>query len=435
MKKLSLVLILSLSLQAVTIEEAWQELQNSDEGLKASKESIQIVQKKQEAAKSMYLPSVTLSGSYTHLDEPIKIEDDLKLPLLGELPIRVDLSEQDVFLAGLDMLWPLYTGGKIDATQSILKAQVDEQKAKAQIKEDKKFLLLVKYYYGVIVSESLYKTRLKAQEALQIHYNNAKKLYENAQIAHIEVLHAKVNYENAKIETTKARHKLEIAQSALNSLLGQQIDPTSSLHVKSIEKTEDTFKNLMKENSSVLKIFDDKKRQSDELLRIKKAAWHPLVVGYGHYNLYKDDSILSESMPRWIAGVRIQIDILKRRDRSSEIESAKIINAKVKSLKAEALQNLLLLVEKTYKEAQSAYEEYNALGSSIELAQENYRVRKISFNEGLSTSVELVEAQTMLEGIETKRLNAAYEYLQKIAELCVLAGDKEMFFRMIRSNK
>ena len=150
MKKLSLALILSLSLQAVTIEEAWQELQNSDAGLKASKESIQIVQKKQEAAKSMYLPSVTLSGSYTHLDEPIKVEDDLKLPLLGELPIRVDLSEQDVFLASLDMLWPLYTGGKIDATQSILKAQVDEQKAKAQIKEDKKFLLLVKYYYGVL---------------------------------------------------------------------------------------------------------------------------------------------------------------------------------------------------------------------------------------------------------------------------------------------
>ena len=117
-------------------------------------------------------------------------------------------------------------------------------------------------------------------------------------------------------------------------------------------------------------------------------------------------------------------------DRAQEIQAAKLLNSKVKHLRDEAVQKLALLVEKTYKEMLAYKEEYLSLDSSIALSQENYKLRSIAFKEGLSTSVELVDAQMFLMGAKTKRLNAAYNFVQKVSQLSVLSGDRELFFQI-----
>jgi len=435
--RLLLTLLLSLTLNAeMTIDEAWQSTASKNDGLKANSSDVKRAELKSSSAKSMYLPSVTLTGSYTHLDDNIKIEDTLTLPVSGtQLPFRIDLSEQDVFLADLHVLWPLYTGGKIDAAQDIYAAQVNEAKAKQEMKKDVEFLKLVKYYYGVVVSESLLQTRLQAQKALEIHYDNAKKLKAQGQIAKIELLNAEVKLDAARIETSKAKHKFEIAASALASVTKLISKPSSKLFVNENMQTEDYYKNETQKNYAGLKVLDAKASQSNSLITIKEAAWHPEVVAYGNYNLYKDDSPIMSTLPTWFAGVMVKINLLERKDRSEDVQAAELLNAKVKHLKAQAIEDLRLLVEKTYKEMLSDYEEFNALNSSVELAHENYRLREIAFKEGLSTSVELVDAQMFLLGAKTSRLNAAYNFVQKVSQLTVLSGDREMFFEIAHNSQ
>jgi len=435
-KKLFLTLGLTLSLYgSMSIQEAWKSLESNNNGIKASLDDERIAQNKKSSATSMYLPAITVVGSYTHLSDPIKVEDQFKGPITGNIyPFEVDLSQKDVFLADLNMLWPLYTGGKIDAAQMIYSAKSDEAKAKSEMKKDEEFLKLVKYYYGAVVAQALYETRLQSKKALLLHYKNAQKLKENGQIAKIELLNAKVKLDGATTQTLKAKHKYEIALSALSHLVEQKITPSSPLFVNGVEKEEEYYKLQTEQNYAGLDILLAKEKQSQALVKIKKAAWHPEVVGYANYNLYKDDSILSKSLPQWFAGVVVKINLLQREDRGEEIEIAKLTNAKVKHLYKEALQNLSLLVEKTYKEMEAAQEEYFSLDSSLELAEQNYHLREISFQEGLSTSVELVDAQMFLLGAKTKKLNAAYEYVQKLSQLCVLSGEREMFFKLMQES-
>jgi hypothetical protein len=40
-----------------------------------------------------------------------------------------------------------------------------------------------------------------------------------------------------------------------------------------------------------------------------------------------------------------------------------------------------------------------------------------------------------LLGAETKRLNAAYNFVQKVSQLSVLSGDREMFFTIAQESK
>lgn len=85
-------------------------------------------------------------------------------------------------------------------------------------------------------------------------------------------------------------------------------------------------------------------------------------------------------------------------------------------------------MEKTYKEMLQYRTEYEALSSSLALARENLRLRELAFKEGLATSVDVVDAQMFLTGAKTKRLNAIYNYVQKISQLAVLSGKSELFF-------
>jgi len=441
--KLFIILgLLKLSLYAsMSIQEAWNSTQTKSEGMKASNADVTRAELKKSSAESMYLPSVSLVGSYTHLSEPINIDTSevsdfmASLPIPIEFPSQMNLSEQDIFLADLQVLWPLYVGGRIDAANDIYAAQISEKQAIAQMKKDTEFLKLVKYYYGVVVSESLYKTRVQAQKALSIHYENAKKLKAQGQIAKIELLNAEVKLDAAKIETSKAQHKLEIATSALFSLTKRKPEPSSKLFVNEDMQDEEYYKKETQANYAGLKILDAKASQSNSFIEIKEAAWMPEIAAYGNYNLYKDDSPIMSTLPTWFAGVMVKIDLLQRKDRSEEVQAAKLLNDKVKYLRLEALDGLALLVEKTYKEMMSDREEFNALNSSLELAHENYKLREVAFSEGLSTSVELVDAQMFLLGAKTKRLNAAYNFVQKLSQLSVLSGDREMFFKVEELSK
>jgi len=440
LKHFLLLLSLGVSLSAsMSIQSAWHHVILQSDALKAQKSDVSRAELKSHSAKSMYLPSVSIVGSYTHLSEVVTIDTSSVAGLLATFslpfPSQVDLTKQDIFLADLQVLWPLYTGGKIDAAQDIYAAQVNEAKAKQEMKKDVLFLKLIKYYYGVVVSESLFKTRVEAQKALQLHYQNAKKLKEMGQIAKIELLNAEVKLDAAKIETSKAKHKFEIATSALVSLIKSSDSISSKLFISGSISSEGEYKDRTKNSYLGLKVLDAKEMQSKALIKIKEAAWHPEVVAYGNLNLYKDDSITMDLLPQWFAGVMVKIDLLQRADRSEEIQMAELLHSKVKYLHSQAVEDLLLLVTKTYKEMLSDYEEFYALNSSLALAKENYKLRSISFKEGLSTSVELVDAEMFLLGAKTKRLNAAYNFVQKVSQLSVLSGDREMFFTIAQESK
>ena len=436
MRRIFILLLLALHVSAsVTIEDAWRQMQEKSPALQSLSIEKARAGKLQDAASAMYLPKVSLSGSYTHLDKPVELDISDASKVLGSLPIpieipsAIDLSEQDVFLAHLDMLWPLYTGGKIGAAQDIYRSKSDEVSAKAMMQRDKAFVRLVKVYYGVVVAKALYETRQKAQKALELHLEHAQKLKEQGQIAQVELLSVQVKRDEAKIETTKAKHKLEIAESALHVMLHAKQNPSSHLFIEAQADSEAFYTQESLDNFAGLSILHAKGEQVDALIDIEEASYLPTVFAYGNYMLYKDDSIAMEMIPQWFAGLGVKIDLFSRDGRSEKIDAAKLLKRQLDLTQEQAREDLSLLVEKTYNEMLLYQDEYNSLNSSLHLAKENVKLRQIAFREGLSTSLELVDAELFLMASQTKRLNVAYHYVQAIAQLAVLSGDRERFFQ------
>jgi len=445
LNKLIISILLSTALFAnINIYSAWQNVLNNNDGLKASQGDIKHAKLKKESAEGMYLPSLSINGSYTHLNDSIGIDiSDISnrlnpiISALGgkKISSEIDFLDQDIALVDLNLLYPLYVGGKIDAAQDAYMAKVSEMKAKYRMAKDKSFLELIKLYYGVVMTNALYKTRLESQKSFHLHYQHAQKLREQGQISRVELLNSKVKFDIAKIETTKAKHKVDIVASAFYKMIKSKNRPNSSLFV--LHKIEDEYKFSDKSisNHSAIDILNAKSKEAQALIDVEKSAWYPEVLGYANMNLHRGDSLLEEISPSWMVGVGVKFNILSRKDRSKEIEAAKILHAKVALLKAQTREDLSLAVQKTYDEMTLYRDEFESLSSSLALAKENYKLRSLAFKEGLSTTTEVVDAQVLLTGAKTQRLNAAYNYVNRLAMLCVLSGDRELFFKFEKLSK
>ena len=442
MKILFGLLFITISLfSQISIKNAWQNVESQNDALKASHADVRHSQLKQESAEGMYMPSVSITGSYTHLNDPIGLDTSGVSNILGSLPIpiafpsEIDFLDQDIALVDLQVLYPLYMGGKIDAAQDAYAGKVAEARAKHRMAKDKAFLQLIKLYYGVVMTKSLHKTRLESQKALNLHYEHAKKLKEDGQISRVEVLNARVKLDIAKIETTKAKHKVDIVSSAFHKMIKSKNNPKSSLFVSKKLSSRSKYANKSVEHYAAIDVLNAKSKQASAMIDVEEAAWYPEVLGYANMNLHKGDSPLEEMAPDWMVGVGVKFDLFSRKDRAKEIEAAKVLHYKVASLKAQAKDDLRLAVQKTYNEILLYRDEFDSLSSSMALAHENYKLRSLAFKEGLSTAVEVVDAQMILSGAQTQRVYAAYNYVKKLAELSVLSGDSDLFFKFEKSGK
>ena len=217
-------------------------------------------------------------------------------------------------------------------------------------------------------------------------------------------------------------------------MLNSEDLPTSHLFIDSNLEDEKKYEQQMLSNYAGLDVIKSKKAQVDSHIIIEKAVFKPTFFVFGNYLLYKDNSPIMDMTPNWMAGIGVKFNILSREGKSEKLSAAKLMKNRLAHTLNQAQNDLSLLVEKTYKEMLQYKIEYKALDSSLALAHENLHLRELAFKEGLATSVDVVDAQMFLTGAKTKKLNAIYNYVQKISQLAVLSGNSELFFKLEQTS-
>ena len=430
---------------AIDFSTAWYQVAQKNDALLAKKEQVKHSEALQDAAKSLYLPNVDITGSYTYFDKPIEVDTSgvgEKLTgtplagLAGLIPHSIPLTNQDFVHSSLNAVWPVYTGGRITAAQDIRQAQVDEAESNYNLATRHTFTQLVQYYFGVVLSEQVYQVRLDAVDALADHLNHAVKFEQQGQIAKVERLMAQVSLDKAQIEAQKALRDDEIAKLALTKMLKQQdsVLPTTPLFVNNSVTSVTPYLSKTLTDHPAIAILNAKREQAKGAVDMASAKHLPEVMLYGNYNLYSDDSATGELLPEWMVGVGVRIPIIERSGTSQEVMAAKSSVRQVDLLQMQMQQDLSILVEKTYAEMSQALEEYNSLASSQALSEETVVLRQKAFGQGLSTSLEVADAQLYATSIRVQRLSASYNYVKSLAQLLSVSGDIERFMDYLQIN-
>ncbi|MEC6830792.1 TolC family protein [Photobacterium toruni] len=433
----------------ISFNDAWHTVVTTNDGLAANRASIEQAQYMQDAARDMYLPKVTVGANYTRLDHDIKLSPS---ELLGSMPagdavnqfisnvlpaiggnlnsaLTSTISDRDVFTSSIRAIWPIFTGGRINAAQDIAEGKTDQAKYMLAMQQQAKFEDLSRFYFGVVLAKNVLQTRTDVANGLKRHYEDAIKLEQQGQIARVERLQAQAAYDKAKVEQQKSFRDLEIAQVALTQLLKQTTPamPLTGLFINNSLPPMSAFVDKTLATYPGLHILDAKRKQAGGLIDVEQGKYYPEVYLYGDYNLHDSGSLAATLAPDWAVGVGVSVPLIDNSGRSGKLSAAHSMVTQVNHLRAQAQQDLTVLVEKTYREAKQALEEYKGLASSLALANENSVLREKAFGQGLSTSLDVVDAELFVASIKTQRLAAAYQYVACLTRLLAISGEMNTF--------
>ena len=445
---------------SLTLQEAAELMNRRNPTLQMADKAVGIARGERQKLNAFWYPMLNASGMYVHLSDKVEVRQPLDtytepakefvqtilpdnqlitsiLDQVGSYTLSVPLLQRNLTTLDANFSWPVFTGGKRIYASRIGNRMVDiatvsKAETGAVLQTE-----LVQTYYALRLAEKVVEVRQQTYHSLQRHYDHALKLEANGMITKAERLFAEVNRQEAKREWEAAEKEHEVAHQALRSLLHLQegkedILPTSPLFITDDVPDSLYFKNLIPSSNYTVNKLRLEESIAGNQLRISRSAYLPTIALIGKQTLYAHN-LPRNLMPRTMIGVGFTWNLFDGLNRESDVRIARLTKESVALGREKAENTLDVLVQKLYTELQEAQDEVSTLRTTIAMSEELLRISRKSFDEGMATSTEVVDAEVMLAKVRIAMLLAYYQFDVSLASLCSVCGVPEMFWELMKN--
>ncbi len=427
----------------LTFPDAARKMRTAHGALKAADAEIRTREEEVGAAKGFRLPRVDLSASYLALDRPIEMDLGPVNDVLHVISPKLNLANpvlvnQQTFQLTAGASWTLLAGGKVSAANAAAAARLEDARQLRRLAEEGLLTELVKRYFGLRLALAARDVRLDVRRGVETHAGHARRMEEEGVLSKAERLHSEVALAEAARQLKGAEQDVAIARAGLANLLalegaGAEMVPATPLFVVGeVPPLEQFTVAAMAQNPNLGRLAAQKSLAAAGL-SAAKGAWLPGVTVFGMREMYTAD--LTFIFPRWVVGAAATFPVFDGMTREHRIAAAKGQTDQVAELDAQARRDVAILVEKSYRELAKAREQYDALGPALVLGNESLRVRRRAFEEGLGTSLEVVDAELSLSRVRLERLRSALETDLALASLLEASGQADRFEAMRASAR
>lgn len=327
---------------------------------------------------------------------------------------------------------PVYTGGKIDATQKAAKAGVHQAGAELTFTEQQLRTQLVKVYFLHQLALKVETVRQSARDGLRLHLDNARKSERAGVIARAQTLQAQVAYDEAERNLVQAKADVQSSGVALAKLLHLPSSPGLATPLFVVTKPlppVQKFVSISLSKNAQLDRLLALDEQSGEMVRVEHSERLPQVYLFGEYDLSPKNPDLTT--PDWAFGLGVKYKLFSGIDRSAAEDAAKHRQSQVQSTIRQTKNDLETAVTNAYTDLEATRDRFLLLDSSIAAAKENVRVQDASFKAGYATSVDVVDARLALSRAEVERAQAAYIFDEALSRLLAICGEADGFFNYL----
>ena len=424
--------------QEITLKQAHDLMLSKNGEARASSFEVKAMEEEHKATKGLRLPTVSISGTYLHLDEDISLDLNTQRNMVGGLlsipdpaavlgDWNITLQEKNLGFASANISMPIFAGGKINAANKASEIKLSLSENHHQLKEDELTMNLITYFFQLKLAKEAKNLRKDVYEAVLLHNNQATKFFENGMIPEVETLNAKVALSNANRELLAAKKDVALATTAVKNLIGlDRIPKVSTLFLEpTIVKPLIEFQNDMLSENKQLKTIEKKHELAEIGVKVENSDYYPKVGVMGRYVFWKDNLPLADT--KWFVGLGVEWELFNGFQREHKIKASKYKISQVEEIDKQARLNLTTYTEKLYNTMEKELEQYESLNTDEILAQKLKFMRKRAFKEGTGTSLEVVDATLKLSEIQLHKIKALYEYNVAYGELMVLTGKTASF--------
>lgn len=429
----------------ITFGDALARMQGSHESLRAVDKERTQREEERKATRSLYWPTVDAAAQFTRLDGPIDIDlNPIRQVILSlhpqvppsKIPPFVEHVQDETFWrANLKATWPIFTGGKVTAANRAAEARVSDVEQQRRQAEESLGAELVRRYYGLRLALTAREVRADVLAGLDKHLRDATRLEEEGLISKAERLHAAVARADADRQLKRTEQDVAIARAGLANILSVDDvgDPASPLVIGAAIEPLQQLQQAAREKQPVFGRLAAQNALAEQAVRAERGRWLPDVYLFGTRELHEGQLTLLD--PKWAVGLGARWTLFDGFDRSHRVAAARAQQQRLGEVESRARRDIATLVEKRYRELTKAREQFGALDAALELGQENLRVRTRAFEEGLATSLDVVDARLSLSRVELERLAAAYEFDVALADLLEACGEGARFEQILATGR
>ncbi|MDC8103096.1 MULTISPECIES: TolC family protein [Chryseobacterium] len=343
-------------------------------------------------AKNKQLPDFKLSGQYMRLTNA---KVDVKF--LNESGSGGGVaSPKSVFLGQANLSMPIYAGGRIK--YGIESAKYLVEASKLSTENDKTAIA-----YNVAQA---YNNLFKANQSIKVLEENLTasnqrdetflKMENNGLIARNDRLKANLQTSDIELQLLEAKNNYNIANINMDLLLG--IPETTIIEVDPnyIDEAEDAkpvdyYLNEAQQNRKDLQALSQQRRAAELGSRAAKAENLPTIALTGGY--------IAADAPNFLTvynavnvGIGIQYNLANIWKKNSSLRQSKAREKQLEASNELLNDNIKLDVNREYQNTNYSKQRIAVFEKSAIQANENYRITKNKFDNGLATMTELLDA-------------------------------------------
>lgn len=395
----------------------------NNKDLRISQEKITAAHNQQKAASTNFLPKLDVMGTYMYTQKEISVLSDEQQQALGAVGGAIgqgivnalQTDTRNLFAGTASLTQPLYMGGKIRAYHRL--TRYAEQLAQAQhATQLQEVLLAIDEAYWQVVSlvnrKKLAESYLQSVQKLE---NDVTKMKGQGLATKADELSVMVKVNEAEVTLTQVDNGLSLAKMALCQLCGLPMDTPVILADEqlkdlplppaSVESNVSTALSLRSEVKS-LELAEQIYRQK---IAITRSEFLPSVALSANY-LLTNPSLVNGFEKKfhgmWGVGVVVKVPVFHWGEGLYKVRAAKAEARIARYQLDDAKEKIELQVSQSTSKVNEAAQRLSMALKNMEKAEENLRYARLSFQEGVIPTSNVLEAQTAWLSAQSAKIDA-----------------------------
>ena len=399
--------------EVLTLPEGLRLVTENSRLLKITRYEEKISEADTLIVKAKMLPEINAAGGYTSLaQQPGAIFGIQQVPI----------SEKNFLFYSMSVQQTLYdfkgNASRFEASKKLLNAKkYDTARIRNLVAID--FVLV---YLDLLEAENLLKVAEKEVERLESHLRDARSLYEEGVITKNDLLQAEVKISDAKQRLLTARNLRAVTASRLNSILVRpltsdiQVEDIRDVSPRLVEADRERAWEAAEKQRPEIQIAEETLKALDLDKVAKESGYYPKFFLRGGYDYTENRYQMHEG--NWSVTLGMGINLFRGGETSAELSKIESERMRLIEEKNKLVDDIKLEVEKYLLDAKTARERVDVTRDAVAQAEENLRINRIKYAEGVGTATEVLDAVSLLTVAETNFYRSLYDL--KKAEAAVL---------------
>lgn len=313
---------------------------------------------------------------------------------------------------------PLFKGRALVTTVKI--NELEHKFSVSAYKQAQSDLLLTIHeaYFEVLKAQKLENEAEQSVLRLESQLNDAKSFFEAGTIPKNDLLQSEVELAQSKFVFIKAKNRTKLARSVLNVLMKQPADKSLAIkdtfsYIPGQIAWENVLDTAMSSRPEIVQ-GELKIKQAEKNIILTRAEYLPSITLSATYEKQGDDPFADEFPfgPSEIKTARAMAEwrLWSWGQSRDKVFAAKRQVKKAQETFSQLVDTITIQLRQAFLNLQEAEENIAVTEKAVEQAEENYRINQERYQAQLSTTTDLLDAETLLTRARVSYYNAVYDY-------------------------